>query len=108
VSWTGAPTIYQFTKTDEQRRTLEYFSSSIEYGRPILLPPEVLAERVQMLRRAFKATLDDPLFRDEAHKLGLEITYRSGEQLEALIRSAKEASPEIIERVTKIIQSPAN
>ena len=108
VPWTGAPTIYQFTKTDEQRRTLEYFSSSIEYGRPLLLPPEVPAERVRMLRRAFEATVNDPLFRAEAQKLGLEITLRTGEELEALIRSAKEASPEIIERVTKIIQSPAN
>src|SRR6185436_7075551 len=96
VPWTGAPTIYEFTKTDEQRRMLEYFSSSIEYGRPILLPPDVPAERVRMLRRAFEATLNDPLFRDEAQKLGLVITLRSGEQLEALIRSAKEVSPEII------------
>ena len=60
VPWTKAPTIYQFVKTDEQRKTLEYFSSSIEYGRPLLLPPEVPAERVQMLRRAFEATVNDP------------------------------------------------
>ena len=66
------------------------------------------AKRVRMLRRAFEATLNDPLFRDEAQKLGFEITPRTGEQLEALIRSAKEASPEIIERITRIIQSPAN
>ena len=38
----------------------------------------------------------------------MEVTLRTGEQLEALIRNAKETSPEIIERVTKIIQSPAN
>jgi hypothetical protein len=108
VPWSGAPTIYAFTKTDEQRQTLEYFSSSIEYGRPLLLPPDVPVERVRMLRRAFEETLKDPLLRDEAQKLGLEVTLRTGEQLEALIRSAKEASPEIIERVTKIIQSPPN
>ena len=108
VPWTGAPTVYELTKTDEQRRMLEYFSSSIEYGRPILLPPEVPVERVRMLRRAFEATVNDPLFLDEAQKLGFEVTLRTGEQLEALIRSAKEASPEIIERITKIIQSPAN
>ena len=108
VPWTGAPTIYEFTKTDEQRRMLEYFSSSIEYGRPILLPPDVPGERVRMLRHAFEATVNDPQFRDEAQKLGFEITLRTGEQLEALIRSAKQASPEIIERITKIIQSPAN
>jgi tripartite-type tricarboxylate transporter receptor subunit TctC len=108
VPWTGAPTIYQYVKTDEHRQTLDYFSSSIEYGRPLLLPPEVPAERVRMLRRAFEATINDPLFRDEAQKLGFEITLRTGEQLEALIRAAKETSPEIIERVTKLIQAPPN
>jgi tripartite-type tricarboxylate transporter receptor subunit TctC len=61
-----------------------------------------------MIRRAFEATVNDPAFREEAQKLGMEITLRTGEQLEALIRAAKETSPEIIERVTKIIQSPAN
>jgi tripartite-type tricarboxylate transporter receptor subunit TctC len=108
VPWTGAPTIYQFTKTDEQRRILEYFSSSIEYGRPVMLPPGVPVERVQMLRRAFEATVNDPVFREEAKRLGFEVTLRTGEQLEALIRAAKEAPPELVERITKIIQSPAN
>ncbi len=108
VPWTGAPTVYQFVKTDEQRQTLDYFSSSIEYGRPLLLPPEVPAERVAMLRRAFEATVNDPLFREEAQKLGFEITLRTGEELETLIRAAKETPPAIIERVTKMIQSPAN
>jgi tripartite-type tricarboxylate transporter receptor subunit TctC len=108
VPWTKAPTIYQFIKTDEQRQTLAYFSSSIEYGRPLLLPPEVPNERVQMLRRAFEMTVKDQQFVDEAHKLGMEVTLRTGEQLEALIRAAKETSPEIIERVTKIIQSSGN
>ncbi len=68
VPWTGAPTIYEFTKTDEQRQTLEYFSSSIEYGRPMLLPPEVPVERVRMLRRAFEATVNDPQFRERGAK----------------------------------------
>ena len=108
VPWTKAPTIYQFIKTEEQRQTLSYFSSSIEYGRPLLLPPEVPADRVRTIRRAFEETLKDQAFLDEAQKLGMEITLRTGEQLEALIRAAKETSPEIIERVTKIIQSPAN
>jgi tripartite-type tricarboxylate transporter receptor subunit TctC len=105
VPWTKAPSIYKFVKTDEQRKILAYFSSSIEYGRPLLLPPEVPADRVQLLRRAFDATVKDPAFLEEAHKLGMEVTPRTGEQLEALIRAAKETSPELIERVTKIIQS---
>jgi hypothetical protein len=105
VPWTKAPSIYQFVKTEEQRKVLEYFSSSIEYGRPLLVPPEVPADRVQLLRRAFDATVKDQAFLEEAHKLSMDVTPRTGEQLQALIRRASEAPPDIVERVTNIIQS---
>lgn len=108
VAWVGAPTIYRFVKTQEQRQTLDFFSSSIEYGRPLLLPPDVPADRVQILRRAFDATVNDPQFRAEASKLGFDITLRTGEELAALVRSAHETPPEIIERVAKMIQAPVN
>jgi tripartite-type tricarboxylate transporter receptor subunit TctC len=108
VHWIDAPTIYRFVKTQEQRQTLDFFSSSIEYGRPLLLPPEVPAERVQMLRRAFDATVNDPQFREEAKKLGLDITLRTGEELAALIRASQETPAEIVDRVAKFIQAPAN
>jgi tripartite-type tricarboxylate transporter receptor subunit TctC len=108
VAGLGAPTIYQFLKTDEQRKILDFLSSSIELGRPIMLPPEVPPERVQAMRRAFDATINDPLFREEANKMGLDITRRTGEQLEAVVRAAKETPPEIIAKAAQASQSSAN
>jgi tripartite-type tricarboxylate transporter receptor subunit TctC len=108
VPWLDAPTVYRFVKSTEQRQTLDFFSSSIELGRPMLLPPEVPPERVQALRRAFDATVNDPQFREEAKRMGFEVTLRTGEELQALIQTAKETPPEIIERVAKIIQTSAN
>lgn len=105
VPWVNAPTIYRFVKTTEQRQALDFFSSSIEYGRPLLLPPEVPVERVQMLRRAFDDTINDPQFREEAKKLGLDITLRTGSELEALMRAAKDTPPDIVERVAKILKT---
>jgi len=108
VSWLDAPTVYKFVKTDEQRQTLDFFSSSIELGRPLLLPPEVPPERVEALRRAFDLTVNDPQFREEARRMGFDITLRSGETLQALVQTAKDTPREIIERVAKIIQAQAN
>jgi tripartite-type tricarboxylate transporter receptor subunit TctC len=108
VPWLDAPTVYKFVKTAEQRQTLDFFSSSIEMGRPLLLPPDVPPERVTALRRAFDATVNDPQFREEAARMGLEITLRTGEQLQALVQAAKDTPPEIIERVAKIVQGGAN
>jgi tripartite-type tricarboxylate transporter receptor subunit TctC len=76
--------------------------------RPRLLPPEVPRERVQALRRAFDATVNDPQFRDEAKRMGFDITLRTGEELQALVQAAKETPAEIIERVAKLVQAPAN
>ena len=44
-----------------------------EYGRPYFLPPDVPAERVEALRRAFDATMKDEGFVADAAKIGFEV-----------------------------------
>jgi tripartite-type tricarboxylate transporter receptor subunit TctC len=73
-----------------------------------MLPPEVPSERVQEMRRAFDATINDPAFREEAKKMGLDITHRTGEQLEAVIKTAKETPSAIVAKAAQSSQSTAN
>jgi tripartite-type tricarboxylate transporter receptor subunit TctC len=80
-----APSIYSFTTTEEQRQVLNFFSSSVELGRPIVAPPDVPKDRVAALRRAFDATMKDPAFLDEAKKLDMEIGARTGEELAEIV-----------------------
>jgi tripartite-type tricarboxylate transporter receptor subunit TctC len=101
----SAPTIYNFTKTEEQRQILDFYSSSIELGRPIMLPPGVPAHRVEALRRAFDATIKDPLFRKEADAMGFDITLRTGEELETLIKRTMETPQAIVEKVAEMTQA---
>jgi len=108
VAGIDAPTIYRFVKTDEQRKILDFLSSSIELGRPIMLPPEAPADVVALMRRAFDATMNDPLLREEAAKMGLDITHRTGEQLEAVIRAAAATSPDIIAKAAQFGRSGGN
>ena len=54
------PTVFAYAKTDEQRNILAIHASSLELGRPILAPPNVPADRVAALRRAFDAAMQDP------------------------------------------------
>jgi tripartite-type tricarboxylate transporter receptor subunit TctC len=104
----NAPTIYRYVKTPEQEKILDFLSSSIELGRPIMLPPDVPPPIVEAMRRAFDATIADPQFRDEAAKMGLGITHRTGEQLQALIKAAAQTPPEIIAKAAQFAQAGAN
>jgi tripartite-type tricarboxylate transporter receptor subunit TctC len=103
-----APTIYRFVKTDEQRQILDFLSSSIELGRPIMLPPEVPPEIVAAMRRAFDATMNDPVLREEASRMGLDVTHRTGEQLEAVIKAAAATPPDIIAKAAQFGRAGGN
>ncbi len=81
----NAPTIYKYVKNEEQKQLLSLFSTSVELGRPVVAPPEVPADRVAALRRAFDATMKDSGFQKEAKSLDLEINTRTGKELEQMV-----------------------
>ena len=49
-------------------------------ARPLLLPPDVPAERAAALQAAFAATMKDPLYLDEARRIGLETNWLGSER----------------------------
>ncbi len=105
VSWLGAPTIFEFTKTEEQRQVLAFFAGGTRQGRPILTPPGVPADRINALRRAFDATMKDAAFLKEAETMGFEVHAQTGEQIAALV-AATLATPEDIVRRAERAATP--
>jgi tripartite-type tricarboxylate transporter receptor subunit TctC len=85
VAGLNAPTIFEFTRTEEQNEVLTFFASSMELGRPMMAPPGVPPERITQLRRAFEATAKDPAFRQEAVAMGFEVALQTGEEIAARI-----------------------
>ena len=81
----GAPSVYDFAKTEEQRQILDFYSSSVELGRPMAAPPDVPRERLEALRQAFDATMKDAGFLEEASKLKMAVNAQSGEELESVL-----------------------
>ncbi len=49
------------------------------------MPPNVPADRVSAMRRAFDATMKDPGFLAEAEKLKIEVDPLSGEEVAKLV-----------------------
>lgn len=93
------PNILDYIKKEEDREVFEALFSRQEMGRPFVAPPEVPAERVAALRNAIRDSVNDPLFKAEADKVGMDIEFVDGEQIEQLIRRAYALPPKVIERI---------
>ena len=100
------PSVLELAKTDADRRALLMLFSRSEYGRPYFLPPEVPAERVAALRRAFDATMRDPDFIADAAKLQLDVDPMTGEQVQALVGELSHTPADVVTRVRGILAAP--
>jgi len=96
------PTVFAYAKTDEQRLILEIHASSLELGRPILTPPNVPADRIAALRRAFDAAMADPALHAEAKQMKLTVEARSGDAIAAAIRTVAELPPELVAKAARM------
>ena len=101
VSWLGAPTIFDFANNDEQRQVLAFFAGNTRLGRPALAPPDVPAERVDVLRRAFGATMQDAAFLKEAESMGFEVAAQTGERITELVALAVATPKEIVKKAER-------
>ena len=79
------PSMLELAANRARPQALTMLFARTEYGRPYFLPPDVPAERVTALRRAFDATMRDPAFVADAARLQLEIDPMTGEEVQALV-----------------------
>jgi tripartite-type tricarboxylate transporter receptor subunit TctC len=80
------PLIPELIKGEENRATYKAWAAHLEFFRPFSLPPKTPKDQLMLLRKAFKATLEDSKFLAEAKKSKLDIDYVSGEETERYVR----------------------
>ena len=68
AEYPDVPLMHELARNDEERQILQLISSPAALGRPFFLPPEVPADRVAALRKAFAATMKDPDYIAEGNK----------------------------------------
>ena len=90
------PAIAEFAKDERTKQILALVFSPQAMDRPVLLPPGTPKDKVDALRKAFKAAVEDPRFVEEAKKQKLEVDYVSGEEVQEVIENAYSFPPEII------------
>jgi tripartite-type tricarboxylate transporter receptor subunit TctC len=88
---------------EDGRRVARILLAAGELGRPMMVTPGTLPERVKVLREAYMKVLNDPTAQDQAKKSRMDIEPTSGEELESLVKDIFDAPPEIIKRAKKIL-----
>ncbi len=98
------PLVTNLVTDENDRRALELIVSGSPLGRPLIAPPDVPADRVEALRRAFDKTVIDSIFLAEAKKLDLDINPLPGERLQKVAAQTVNASEAIVERARMLIR----
>jgi hypothetical protein len=93
----------KYKTAESVRRLTKVVLAADEFGRPIVFPPGVPADRVKIIRDAFNKTISDPGFLAEADRRRLDIDPATGEELDTLAKEVMTAPPDIVERVKKMI-----
>lgn len=98
------PTLLELAKGPE-RDVVEFLANGTPIARAMALGPNVPADRVAALRKAFAAMMTDPEFLDDAAKRRLGIRFRTAEQTHALVARIIDAPPALVERVKQTVSA---
>jgi tripartite-type tricarboxylate transporter receptor subunit TctC len=100
----GVPFVLDLARNAEEKATLEYVYAGQGIGRPFVAPPDLAADRLAMLRKAFDATMKDPDFIADAKGRKLDLEPEDGEHLATLIRKIYATPKAIVDRVANLIK----
>ena len=101
----NVPLMEELGRTEPERKLLALVSSPVALGRPYLTAPEVPADRVEALRRAFDQVMKDPEFLAEAKKLELDLNPLTGEKVLEIVKATIDAPPDILAKAKDALQS---
>jgi tripartite-type tricarboxylate transporter receptor subunit TctC len=81
---------------DKDRQIFEYLGLVGAMGRPFFMSAGTSADRADVIRAAFVATMTDPAFLEEAGRSKMEIGPLSGEELTRIAGRTFEASADVV------------
>jgi tripartite-type tricarboxylate transporter receptor subunit TctC len=101
----NVPLFDEALKEEAKITTYKAYMAQMEYQRPLTVSPGTPPERLEILRRAFRATLSDPEFMAQANKSKLDITYVSGEAIDKIVGEVLSISPKVKENLQFLSQA---
>jgi tripartite-type tricarboxylate transporter receptor subunit TctC len=100
----SVPYVADLATTQAQRDLLDVLNASAELGRPLIVAKEVPVGRVEILRSAFQATLQDQAFLTEAQAQSLPLDPVDGAEAETVVRKIYASPPELARKVKEVLE----
>jgi tripartite-type tricarboxylate transporter receptor subunit TctC len=102
-----SPTIYElmdkYKVNDASRALAKVILASGDFGRPIVAPPGVPADRVKVLRDSFDKVIKEPALLAEAERRRLEIDPTRWDEMESLAKDVMATPPDVVVRMRKLL-----
>jgi tripartite-type tricarboxylate transporter receptor subunit TctC len=102
-----SPTIYElmdkYKVSDASRALAKVILASGDFGRPIVAPPGVPADRVKALRDSFDKVIKEPALLAEAERRRLEIDPTRWDEMESLAKDVMATPPDVVARMRKLL-----
>jgi tripartite-type tricarboxylate transporter receptor subunit TctC len=89
---------------DDDRRIFELIFSRQTAAYPFAAPPDVPKAKLEILRKAFDATMKDKDYLADAKRSSLEIDPTSGEEIDAIVASLFNTPDAVITRTKKVLR----
>jgi tripartite-type tricarboxylate transporter receptor subunit TctC len=93
------PTAVDLARNDEERQILSAIMAAAEVGSAFFTTPGVPADRLNALRRAFDATMQDKEFLADVERTKLSVSPMKGEDLQQLVKQVSDLPPSLLEKV---------
>jgi tripartite-type tricarboxylate transporter receptor subunit TctC len=99
------PLVLDFAKSAEDRQVMELIFAPIALGYPSFMGPGVPKERVEIMRRAFDKTMQDPDFVAQLNGQNLAHDPARGEELQAIVARMYGMPAPVVEKARSLIPS---
>lgn len=99
-------TFTQVIKDPDNLQAYTTWNAPNEFARPFSLPPGAPKERLEVLRRAFAATMKDPEFIADAKKSKLDLDYAPPAEIEKHVEDMYSIPPKVKENLQFLMRKP--
>jgi tripartite-type tricarboxylate transporter receptor subunit TctC len=100
------PTARELATREEDRALIDMLETAFFMARPYAAPPGIPADRTKILRTAFTAAQKDPGYVRDAGKLRLDVSPKTGAEVDKIVARIMAMPPKLIKRYSDILANP--